>query len=555
MLSHIFVKNLAVVEHLSLDLTNGMTVITGETGAGKSMLIDALSLAFGERADNRAIRTGCDKAEISLNFDLAALPQVQAWLENNELDAEGDCITRRILVRDGRSKAYINGHPTPIGALKTLGDMMIDIHSQHAHQHLLKREQQLTLLDEFGQLQETVSDLTQCYKQHKILAEKIQALQNQATQETARMALIQYQIEELEALNLTPNEYADLTDEQLRLANADHLIRTHQAALTLLYDHDSHAIHSQLSQVQHHLMDISDCDNSLSDTNKLINDALIAVSEARSNLREYGNSIDLDPQRLVWVEDRLAEIRTIARKHQVAVETIHAHMQTLKQEKNAFDHIADSIEQQQTAQKKAQHAYQKIADTLSQKRQQAAQRLSRRVTQAIKPLGMVHANFLIDIAITATFSAKGQDQITFLVSTNKGQPPQALSKVVSGGELSRISLAIQVEAARYAKIPTLVFDEVDVGIGGGVAEIVGKLIRTLGENRQVICITHLPQVACQGHHHLMVTKSSDQHAAKTQITALSVNQRIQEVARMLGGLELTEQTIAHATEMLGLKNT
>ena len=551
MLSHIFVKNLAVVEHLSLDLTHGMTVITGETGAGKSILIDALSLAFGERADNRAIRTECDKAEIALSFDLAELTQVRRWLEDNELDADGDCITRRILVRNGRSKAYINGHPTPISALKTLGDMMIDIHSQHAHQHLLKREQQLTLLDEFGALQDSVAEIAQHDKQHKKLTGKIEQLEAQAAQEKARMALIRYQIEELETLNLGPKEYTELTEEHRRLANAEHLIRTSQAALEILYDNESHAVHSQLSQVHRQLAEITECDSSLQDTHKLVSDALIAVFEARSNLRRYTDSIDIDPQRLVWVENRLSEIQVIARKHQICAETIHHHVEKLKHEQGAFDQIGQNIEQIKIERDAIQQTYRAIADKLSHKRQQAAKKLSARVTQAIKPLGMAHAYFDIEVKKTDALTAKGQDYVNFLVCTNKGQTPQALSKVASGGELSRISLAIQVEAARYAKIPTLVFDEVDVGIGGGVAEVVGKLIRTLGESRQVICITHLPQVACQGHHHLMVTKTSDQHATRTRITTLSVEHRIQEIARMLGGVELTEQTKAHAKEMLG----
>ncbi|MBT5229756.1 MAG: DNA repair protein RecN [Methylococcales bacterium] len=549
MLTHIFVKNLAIMEHLSLDLSNGMSVITGETGAGKSILIDALSLAFGERADARAIRSDCDKAEISLSFDLAQLPQVQSWLEQNELEADGECITRRILIKEGRSKAYINGRPTPISALKQLGELMIDIHSQHAHQQLLKKEHQLNLLDDFAHHQLLVQDIGALFKELKNIQHNIEKLENQAKQEQARITLIQYQIDELLELALSEGEQDQLNDEHKRLANAEQLLSSSQQACDTLFESDN-CIHNQLSFVDRELETLGQCDTELKETEQLIKDALIAITEASTNLRNYQDQIELDPERLSWVESRLDSIQTIARKHHVSPEQLPQHLLQLQTERGAFEQIESQVAEQHATLQKLEKKYHSSAKKLSKQRQKSAKTLSASVSKAIKPLGMPNATFEIHIESQEQLSAKGYDHITYLVSTNKGQTLQPMAQIASGGELSRISLAIQVEAARYAKIPTLVFDEVDVGIGGGVAEVVGKLIRTLGDSRQVICITHLPQVACQGHHHLQVSKSSDKKSTRTQIKTLEDKQRVQEIARMLGGMELTEQTLAHAKEML-----
>lgn len=552
MLVHIHIKDLAVVSSLELELSANMTTLTGETGAGKSILIDALSLGLGGRADNGMIRPGCDRAEITVTFEISQQPAAQTWLAQQTLDAGDECIMRRILVRDGRSRAYINGSPASTQSVQALGELLVDIHSQHAHQSLLHRSCQRELLDAYASHQPQLNKLAKLFKQWRTDHEKLEQLQSESKTRTSKLDLLKYQINELENLHLGNNELVDLDKKHTQLSNAEKIREISAEALTSLYDMDN-SVQEQLAHFTKELEPLATLDTHLANCQELLTNALIQVEEATTSLRQYVDGLELDPSLLVHVEKRLEEIHDLARKYHIHPKNLTKHLDQLQTELNELEHAdihLSSMEKRVTA---LRADYLHKAKILSKERHKAAHKLEAVITQKLHTLSMPKGVFVVKIYSLPEEQATacGLDQIEFRVSTNPGQAPQALSKVASGGELSRISLAIQVATIQCGQIPTLIFDEVDAGISGGVAEVVGQLLRQLGDSRQVLCITHLPQVAAQGHQHLRISKQTDGESTHTNIQPLITgNERTQEIARMLGGIKITPQTLAHAEEMI-----
>jgi DNA repair protein RecN (Recombination protein N) len=550
-LTDIQVQDLVIVSQLELELGPGMTALTGETGAGKSILIDALGLTLGERADPGMIRAGRDKAEVSARFDLSHSPQARAWLAEQDLDEDGECTIRRVLQGKGRSRAYINGSPISTSQLKALGELLVDIHGQHAHQSLLRATAQRELLDGYADHAQPRAEVITAFRRYRETHDRWQRLSAERDQRHARLELLRFQLAELDDLALTSEELDQLDLDQRRLANQGRLQDTSARVLQLLYDAEP-SLHDQLSRASHELTELSALDARLVPSGELLEGAAVQIEEAASNLRQYLDALDMDPARLQEIEDRLSRIHDLARKYRVLptqLPELHRELrdqcQTLEQADADLDSLARDCD-------RTRAAYVAAAQSLSQSRRAAAERLAATVTASMQELGMTGGVFAIDIQTLdlSAASAHGLDQINFQVSANPGQPPQPLARVASGGELSRISLAIQVATANCISIPVLVFDEVDVGIGGGVAEIVGRQLRQLGEERQVLCVTHLPQVAAQAHQQLRVRKHTRDGQTFAEIIALSEAERIEEIARMLGGTDITATTRAHAEEML-----
>lgn len=551
MLTHIHIKDLAVVSALELELNLGMTVLTGETGAGKSILIDALGLVLGDRADNGMIRSDCERAEITAAFDITNLDTANTWLSEQSLEAGSECILRRVLVRDGRSRAFINDSPVSLQSLQTLGEMLVDIHGQHAHQSLLHRGAQRGLLDAYANHQSLVDETSHLFQEWRKTRDDLNQLRAAAEERTARLDLLRYQVSELETLKLGDAEIAELDEQHGRLSNLGRLRESCSQALSILYDTDG-SVQEQLARISRELEELSSLDSTLAEVREMLENALIQVEEATTSLRQYGDGLELDPQRLAQVEQRLEEIHDLARKYRTQPQDLPTRLDQLQTELDELEH-ADSHLVQLEEQTQALHqAFLEQAKTLGKSRRKAARKLEKEVCSGIQSLGMPEGRFSIDIQPLAEdrASAHGLDQIEFLVSANPGQAQQPLAKVASGGELSRISLAIQVSTIRCGHIPTLIFDEVDAGIGGGVAETVGQLLRQLGETRQVLCVTHLPQVAAQGHQHLQVHKDTDGATTHTRVRRLNQDEQVEEVARMLGGIKITHRTLDHAKEMV-----
>ncbi|MBE0454745.1 MAG: DNA repair protein RecN [Roseovarius sp.] len=551
MLTHLHIRNFALVESLDLDLHAGMSVLSGETGAGKSILLDALGLTLGDRADSNVVRHGADKAEISASFQTDGLKGVQDWLREHELAMEEACILRRIVSSDGRSKAFINGQPMPLQSLRELGEQLVDIHGQHAHQSLLKREVQRDLLDNYAGHHSLLATLAQAWRQWQTLQHDYQALSQQASARDTRLDLLRFQCQELQALQLQPNELQELDEEHRVLANASRLLEGSQQAVVLLYENDEQNINSLLQRCIHELRELKDYDPRLASSADLLESAAIQAGEAASELRHYVDSLELDPQRLIWVEQRLDAIHVLARKHRVEVSELIPLQQALETELIELEQADSRLAGMEKAITQALAEYQQLADQLSASRAKAATRLAKAVSQQIHALGMGGGKLELSLKPSDKGpSIHGNEQVELLVSANPGQPPKPLNKVASGGELSRISLAIQVITASQEGVPTLIFDEVDVGVGGGIAEMVGKLLRALGESRQVLCVTHQPQVAAHGHQHYRISKHSNKDSTYTGVQQVEGEVRVEEVARMSGGLNITEQTLEHARELL-----
>jgi DNA repair protein RecN (Recombination protein N) len=553
MLTHIHIKDLAIVSALELELDHGMTVLTGETGAGKSILIDALGLALGERADNGMIRAGSERAEITAAFDITTLPDVATWLSEQALDAGPECILRRVLVRDGRSRAFVNDSPISLQALQGLGELLVDIHGQHAHQSLLHRGCQRDLLDAYAVHHPLTEETARLYREMHDTGTRLEQLRGAARDRAAQLDLLSYQVAELANLQLAAGELEDLDEEHARLGNMGQLQESCAQALSLLYDTEG-SVQEQLARITGELGNISSLDSRLGSSLELLENALIQVEEATSDLRQYAEGLELNPQRLQQVEQRLGEIHDLARKYRVKPDELGVKLEQLRNELDELENADSHLVQLEALYIRLKADYHTQAKALGKSRRKHARRLEQSITEGIRSLGMPEGQFGVDIRPLAEGeeSTHGMEQISFLVSANPGQPQQPLAKVASGGELSRISLAIQVATIRCGRIPTLIFDEVDTGIGGGTAEIVGQLLRRLGENRQVLCVTHLPQVAAQGHRHLQVQKQTDGKSTHTHVQSLDEDARVREIARMLGGIEITQQTLAHAREMVAL---
>ncbi|MBE01734.1 DNA repair protein RecN [uncultured Marinobacter sp.] len=549
MLTQLTVSNYAIAERIELQFRQGMTALTGETGAGKSIVLDALGLALGDRADAGAVRHGAKRADITATFDISRVPEARAWLERHELDDDNDCILRRVISRDGRSRAYINGQPCPLTHLRALGGLLMDIHSQHQHQSLLRKDTHRKLLDEFAGAQALAGEVHAAWKSWQQARQRLEQRRQHADEAEARLQLLRYQVEELDRLALADDELGQLEQEQARLSQADTVRhRSHLAAELCVGEETSAAdlVRQALQQLEQLPVEIP----ALADTLQMLTEARIQIAEAGDNLRRFVDDYDADPARLADVEERLSAIYQLARKHRVAPEALPALHRQLAEELAELDAGEGSLEQLEAELDRHRQAFETLANRLSEARQQAAADLDQRIGEELARLGMPLVQFVTHLARHDDEPAPhGWEDIEFLVSANPGQPARALAKVASGGELSRISLAIQVVVAQTSTTPTLVFDEVDVGIGGGTAEVVGRLLRTLGSHGQVICVTHLPQVAAQSHQHLFVSKFTEQDTTYSRIEALDDQGRISEVARMLGGVDVTEQTLAHAREM------
>lgn len=552
MLVHLSVHNYAIVEHLDLELERGMTVITGETGAGKSIMLDALGLALGDRADSGVVRPGADKADILASFDLEDITEARAWLAERDLDSDGPCILRRVITREGRSRGYINGSPCPLGDLKVLGELLIDIHSQHEHQSLLKPDTHRRLLDEYAGSQELARQVQLAAQRWRQTRQELQRLSSSGDEQRARHQLLSYQLEELESLALGDNELEQLEQEHKTLSNAEQLLSACRQVLELCSESDAGNVLSALTASLNRLTAFTSQPGALGEAVNLLASAQIQVEEAVGELNRFIDHFDADPQRQQLLEERLDAIYSLARKHRVQPFELAELQQRLLEELeslNADDEAVERLGEELAAY--ARH-YQEKATELSALRQQAANRLAEAVQTEMQTLGMPGGRFSIQLQAgnPEELQPHGLEQVEFLVSANPGQPLKSLAKVASGGELSRISLAIQVITAQTSRVPTLVFDEVDVGIGGPTAEVVGQLLRRLGERGQVLTVTHLPQVAAQGHHHLFVHKQRDSAETRTAVADLNTAQRVEEVARMLGGVDLTEESLQHARKMV-----
>ncbi|WP_136249071.1 DNA repair protein RecN [Halomonas borealis] len=549
MLTELAIRDFAIVDHLELELGGGMTAITGETGAGKSILLGALGLCLGERADAGSVRHGCERADLSARFDIQALPDARAWLAGREL-AEDDCLLRRVVTRGGRSKAWINGQPATVADLKALGGHLIEIHGQHAHQALLGEDTHLRLLDDFAGHATAVNELGATFATWRETRRRLKRLAEDGDELRARRQLLRYQVEELETLALADDELSSLEAEQEELAHAEERLREAQFAASCCDGEEGGAL-PLLHQAVNHLSALPGSERgSLHEALTMLNDACIQVEEAGRELNHFASGVELDPERLAWVEERLGEVHRIARKHHVSPEELTDLHQRLAAELAELEGGGDDLEALATEVEAMEARWREQAEAVNATRRAAAARFGNAVQDQLAFLAMGKARFEVEISERETPAPDGFDRVRFLISANPGQPARPLAKVASGGELSRVSLAIQVVAAQHSTIPSLVFDEVDVGVSGATAEIVGQLLRRLGGNGQVMTVTHLPQVAAQAHQHLHIAKQAEDDTTQTHMALLDEAGRVGELARMLGGMTLTDQTLAHAREML-----
>ena len=558
MLTQLTINNFAIVRQLEIELAKGMSVITGETGAGKSIAIDALGLCLGQRIETSMVREGQERAEICATFFIEPTNPAYQWLQEQELqdpDNPSDCILRRVINADGRSKAFINSTPVSASQLKEIGQYLIHINGQHASQLLLKNDYQLQLVDTFAHHHDLLAQMREDYRAWKNLQTQVKTFQQKVAENEAKKQLLQYQVEELEEFSLRPNEYLELEEDQRRLSNSEQLTQLSQSALQLLSENETVSIDSMLYRAMQYIDELSELDPRYASVQTMLNDALIQVQEATSEVQHLASHIEQDPILLQEIEKRLGQALQLARKHNVKPEELVEWHQKLKAELTALLDFSESEERLLLEEKAAFEKMQHTAKQLHESRCQAAGKLAQQVTHSIKGLAMENAEFFIEVDSDLTkVTANGADNIVFTLRSNLGQQAQPLAKVASGGELSRISLAIQVLTSDQSAIPTLIFDEVDVGISGKTASVVGKLLRQLGDKCQVLCVTHLPQVACHGHHQFNVEKFTVGDKTETKMTALSQEERVAALARLLGGSEITELALANAQEMLDLVN-
>jgi DNA repair protein RecN (Recombination protein N) len=551
-LVHIQIRDFAIIDAAELELASGLTVLTGETGAGKSILVDALLLAAGGRAGAEVVRHGAERAEVTATFSVANNAAARAWLAEQSIDHEDECVLRRIVGADGRSRAYVNSQAMPVQALRQLGETLVDIHGQMEYQSLMKRAAQRELLDQSGDYRELLDSVAEQHRAWSELREQRDRAAASAQDREARLELLRYHLGELKALDLKPVEIEELTVERQRLSQHGRLASGAREILQLLREAEDMNAEHAVSRALTVSRSLAELDPRFASIAKAVDESLIALREGIESAERYEADLDADPQRQEWVEQRLAAIESIARKHRVEPATLGTLQTELATEFQQLDTLEASLEQIEKKLAQLQTQFRAACTKLSAARVAAAGKLSRRISELMQTLGMPGGVFEIAVRAldSAAANAHGADEIEFLVSANPGQPPRPLARVASGGELSRISLAIQVAAAQSDALPCLVFDEVDAGVGGGVAEIVGRQLRTLGERAQVLCVTHLPQVASQAHAHVRVTKLTDGKTTRTVLTVLSADDRIEEIARMLGGVSVTDKAREHAAEML-----
>ena len=551
MLETIQIRNHALTRDLDIDLRDGLTVVTGETGAGKSILIGAVSLALGQGASERLIHPDADRAEVCLSFDISSLPRVRDWLASNALDQDDACLLRRVITRQGRNKAFINGRLVSQQRLGEIGQMLIDIHGQHAHHALLRNDHQRRLLDRHGRHEAPLAAVAASYRRCQALEDEIAELEAPGGGTREGLDLLRYQAEELERLAPTEDEWAALVSEHETLAHAGELHEACGQVLVRLTESEAsiesglHACLQALEAQRPHaagLQPVIEC----------LQSAAIQVQEAGGELRHLGDSFELDPERLAIVERRLAEIHELARKHRVRPEELSTLRETIRRRLADAEGGEQRLVERRQALQDERDRYLELAQALRLRRQETASAMAEAITRHLGRLGMPTARFeiAVDPLEGGRWTPSGMDRIEYRVGMHPSLPPSPIQRAASGGELSRISLAIEVVTAREGDIPTLVFDEVDVGIGGRMAEIVGQHLRRLAQDRQVVCITHLPQVAAQGDQHLVVSKETSAREVLSIVRPLSRDDRREEIARMLGGLEITARTRAHAQELL-----
>ena len=551
MLAQLTISNFAIVRELEIDFNGGMTAITGETGAGKSIAIDALGLCLGGRAEGDMVRAGASRADLCARFALKDTPAALRWLEENQLEDGRECLLRRVISSDGRSRGFINGTAVPLSQLRELGQLLIQIHGQHAHQLLVKPEHQKTLLDGYTGESALTRQMADHYHLWHQSCRDLAQHQQQSQERAARAELLQYQLKELIEFNPQPGEYEQIDEEYKRLANSGQLLSTSQHALALLADGEDANLLSQLYTAKQLTTELVGMDNKLASVLDMLEEASIQLSEASDELRHYCDRLDLDPNRLYELEQRLSRQIALARKHHISPEALPDFYQSLLDEQQQLDDQSDSLETLKHAVARHHELALETALQLHTLRLNSAQELAGLITDSMHALSMPHGVFTIDVSFEEQhLTADGADRIEFRVTTNPGQPLQPIAKVASGGELSRIALAIQVITARKMETPALIFDEVDVGISGPTAAVVGRLLRQLGESTQVMCVTHLPQVAGCGHHHFFVSKETDGEMTETHMQVLDKRARLQELARLLGGSEVTRNTLANAKELL-----
>ncbi len=550
MLQHLSIRDFVIVDALDLEFERGYTVLTGETGAGKSILVDALSLALGARGEGGITRAGCERAEISASFDISALAALKDWLAVSEIEAdEGELLLRRVIYADGRSRAFINGMPATMQQLREAGEYLVDIYSQHAHHSLLKPAYQRQVLDDYAGLGDLAQQVATRYRDWRELHERRIEMERNAAAYAEELAVLRDQARELAQFAPSDEEWEPLQQEHSKLAHGASLLAGAEQCRELLGEGDM-AAERQLVAAQHKLQELLEYDPSLQEALDTLDSALIQLEETDRFLNRYLQRAELDPERLAEVEARIQEAHTLARKYRVRPDELAALLTQSQARVAELDAAGgdEALAQRETA---AQQAYMTVAQELSAGRREAAQRLGTTITAEMQRLALSGGRFAVDL-VPVSPAVSGLEQVEFLVAGHAGVEARPLAKVASGGELSRISLAIRVVTAQQVEVPSMIFDEVDVGIGGGVAEVVGQLLKQLGEKRQVLVITHLPQVAAQGAQHLRVSKSLENGSTLSRIERLDQRERVDEVARMLGGLEITETTRRHASEMLGL---
>ncbi len=549
MLTELAIRHFAIVDHLELDLGAGMTAITGETGAGKSILLGALGLCLGDRADAGSVRHGAERADLCARFDIAKLPEARAWLAARELPVD-DCLLRRVVSAGGRSKAWINGQPATVADLRALGERLIEIHGQHAHQQLLREETHLRLLDDFAGHRGEVAEMTETFRTWQAARRRLRRLAEDGDELAARRQLVRYQVEELDQLALAEGELRQLEEEQETLAHAEERLREAQFAAECC-DNDEGGAATLLSRAITRLGALPGGERGhLGEALTLLEEARIQVEEAARELNHFAAGTELDPERLAWVEARLGEVHRLARKHHVMPEELTGLHRQLHEELEGLSGSDQDLEALSAEVDQLRERWKAQARGVGDTRRREAQNFGKAVQEQLAFLAMGKARFEVEVEARDTPAAEGLETVRFLISANPGQPARPLARIASGGELSRISLAIQVVAARHSTIPSLVFDEVDVGVSGATAEIVGQLLRRLGEQGQVMTVTHLPQVAAQAHQHLHIEKRAERDTTLTQMALLDEAGRVGELARMLGGVSLSERTLAHAREML-----
>ncbi len=552
MLTHLQIRDFAIIDSVELELRRGLTVLTGETGAGKSILVDALQLLAGGRAGAEVVRHGAERAEVSGTFELGEAPrELKEWLEEQSVSGAGELIVRRVVGADGRSRAYLNGQAVPVQLLREAGNILIDIHGQHEFQSLTRSAAQRVLLDDYGSLTGLTTQVGSTHRAWLELLNRTLELESKARDRDTRLELLRYQAQELQALQLKDGEIDALGEERARLANRGRLAQGAQTALAELYENEAASAHAGVSRALQALRGLAALDGKLAAVLPMLEEASIQVREAARELERYRETLDVDAARQDEVERRLAAIEELSRKHRVAPPELPERARQLGVELEGLERAELDLAVVRSELAAALQSYRALAQELSGKRELAARALARDISARMQKLGMAGGRFEADVTQNgnAEPSQHGIDQVEFRVTANPGQPPRALAKVASGGELARLSLAVQVSCAAQES-RCMVFDEVDAGIGGAVAEIVGRELRALGARGQVLCVTHLPQVACQAHHHLRVTKLTDGRTTRTTLTELTGNDRVEELARMLGGIEVTAKAREHARDML-----